>query len=298
VREATAGQGPYALHATSSDTSSTASAHVGGTSDSVGNAVFAHAESAVMQAADGGVEATAASGAQGLAVGPLTIGEISTTASAIADQTGRVTPATTALIAGMKIGGQPVSVNSDGLNAGGVPIPLPVSESMNKLLSASGITVTLIPTHNSEDAAVAPAIVISMPADLRPIGLGTAPGTMTITLGGSTARLDTSQSAGTAGSPAPSDAVQQPIAVGAADGTGLDAGALPATVSDPAGTAAGPAGAHTAVLVPAAASSVTTATFDMTGVYVFVATGAVAALILAQLTGLLGVRRSWTSDAG
>jgi hypothetical protein len=293
VPEATAGEGPYTLRATSSDDASSASASAGGTSETAGNVTYAHSESSVATQTDGGVLAKAVSVVQGMAVGPLTIGEVASTATMRSDDSGRRTPLTEAHISGLRIGGQPVNVDAAGLNAGGVPIPLPVSEGMAAALADSGITVMLVPAQSTDDAAVAPAMVVTFPADLRPIGLGTSPGTFSITLGGASARLVT---AGSSVGVAPG-AVPGSLAPGV-DSAGLGAPTLPSTAAGLPGAAGALPGSPTGLLVPAASSAFDFASFDLTDVYLFVVAGAVVALVLAHLTGLLGVRKPWTSDAG
>jgi hypothetical protein len=297
VHEANAGEGPYALRATSSDAASSASASAGGTSETAGNVTYAHSQSTVEKEAAGGVLARGVSLVQGMAVGPLAIGEVSSTAAIRSDASGQRTPETTVHISGIRIGGQPVDLDATGLNAGGVPIPLPVSDSMAQALASSGITVMLVPAQTSADGAIAPAMVITMPADMRPIGLGTAPGTFSITLGGASARLVTAGPASGSAAGTAAGALPGSVAPGV-DSAALGAPALPTTAAGlPVGSGAIP-GSPAGALVPTAASTLDLASFDLTDVYLFVIAGAVGALVLAQLTGLLGVRKPWTSDAG
>lgn len=160
--EVSVGSGPYRLAASSTPQASEASATAGLETD-VGNAALASSTASVAPSASGGVVAKATARLQGLSVGPLTIGQVSSTATQTMDEGGTITPSTDLEIAGMRVGNVPVALTPKGFVAGGETTPVAVNSSLADMLKGTGITVELVAPQNFPDRVVAPAIRISFP---------------------------------------------------------------------------------------------------------------------------------------
>jgi hypothetical protein len=133
------------------------------------------------------VTALAMSDTQGLSIGPLTIGEIRSTASQTFGGDGRVTPSSSLEITGIKLGTLPVSFTRDGVLVGASHTPVPVNETMAKLLAPSRITFRVLAAQEVPGRVVAPTVQITAPL-ASPAADGD-PTTLTIVLGGATAAL-------------------------------------------------------------------------------------------------------------
>jgi hypothetical protein len=209
-------------------------------------------------------------------------------------------------------------------------VPVPISPALQAMLSAAKITVQFQPASTTPTSASAPALVITMPADVTQLHLGTGPGYLSITVGAATATLHTGGVAnpgaagalpvtgGTAGGAAASTSgsgtATAGVTVGAgSSGTGVAGVGAPGggltggltgdgtAITSPAGNpAGGPAIAPAPGLATASSGAPppNPSTFDIAGLYLIVVAGAAAALVISQLTRHLGVRRPWTSSAG
>ncbi|HVW31320.1 MAG TPA: hypothetical protein VHL53_02170 [Acidimicrobiia bacterium] len=177
------GAGPYRLEARSDDSSSEASAGTGLKETPAGNAALVTSKAAVKRRASGGV-AEATSEAEGLTVGPLTIGHLRSTARQTLNPDGSVTAFTALEIDGMRVGRVPVGFRGDD------PMVAQENKLLADLLKAANITVELTQARTLPDGAVqAPVLTIVVPFDGSRLGLGTAPGKTTVRLGGSVASI-------------------------------------------------------------------------------------------------------------
>ena len=188
--EQSMGAGPYALSAKSTDGASEASARGGFASDVVGNLALVTSRASLGRGDHGSVVAKAVSLVEGLTIGPLTVGEVKSSAAVAADCSGIVTPSTSLEINAVRIGNIPVQVNQEGLYMGGPSVPLPLNATLREALKASGISVQLVaPRQPTPGKVVAPALEITMPFTSPELGEGKSSGTVTIIAGSATASM-------------------------------------------------------------------------------------------------------------
>jgi hypothetical protein len=290
------GQGPYTISASSGDdieSRADAGLSLGGSGQSSGLS----ATSAVRTTPSGSVIAEASSTTEGLALGPLTIGEITSTARMTLATDGTITKERTLEINAARIGSLPVGISTTGLNLAGVAVPVPIGDALAPLLKGAGITLELLPAQDFPDRVIAPAIRITMPVSGGVVGAGD--GTVALTIGATTAYLSGAAPATEAASGVDStggtDGAAIPADVGTGATTDLPVFASPG-LSVPPGTA--PSGAIGAPLAPAATPIAAVGLFDLETLYLIVTAAAVVAWALGHTIRFLGVRRAWTSSAG
>jgi hypothetical protein len=291
---ASTGEGSYALEATDAPTRVSGSASAGLQLDVGLSTARLTSDSSITVGPDGTVVATATSEIQGLTVGPVAIGQITTTATETMDATGIVTPTTSITIDGARVGSVPVEISTKGVNAAGTTVQLPLSSIIDRTLKSQGITFSVATAQLHEGRVIAPSIEIDGPVPSKRIG--TAEGSYTVTLGGATAALQSSLGTGTV-NPAPPS-------TGSAAGSGATApggsGGLPpvtgsSSLPPAGGTAPDVAGATTA---PTVAPAALIGLFDIRSLYLVVFAAALAAFGMGQLTRWIGVRVPWTSTDG
>jgi hypothetical protein len=182
------GSGPVQLDASSTPGASKSSARTG---LQAGESAHAGLASAAAQIGPTGstVVAHATSRIEGLTVGPLTIGAITSVATDTLDPSGKLTPSTELRVEGMKVGNVSVGLSPQGFSSGSSTTPVPLNPSLETALRASGITVRVVAAQTYPNRVVAPALEVSVPFDSGPIPGGQYKGTMTITLGFATAAM-------------------------------------------------------------------------------------------------------------
>jgi hypothetical protein len=290
--EQTVGQGPYSISAKSEDAKTESSAigglSVGGTGQTSG--LTSHA--AINVATTGEVISEATADVQGLAVGPLTIGQVISTARMTLGAGGAITRVRDLHIDGARIGGLPISISTDGLDVAGVPVPAPIGSTLAPLLKQAGITFELLPAQDFPDRVIAPAVRITVPVSGS--ALGTGDGTLTMTFGAATAYLTSAAALAPAGSDAPQPSASLPP-LATSSGVAGPVSALPPSVGAP--TAARAAGStHAAAPIGEPTSAI--GLWSIRTLYLLVAACALGAWVSGQAFRLLGVRRAWTSSAG
>lgn len=178
------GSGPVQLEASSTPGASQASARTGiqGESSHAGLAT----STAQIGPAGATVVAKATSRIEGLAVGPLTIGAITSVATETLDSSGKLTPATELRVDGVKVGDVSFGLSPQGFSSGGSTTPVPLNPSLEAALKPSGITVRVVAAQTYPNRVVAPALEVSMPFDSGPFQYK---GTITLTLGSATASM-------------------------------------------------------------------------------------------------------------
>ena len=313
--EQTAGSGPYRLEARSDDAESRAFA-TAGFETGAGYLARVRSTSSVVRTAESVVaEATAA--AESLSIGPLTIGQVRSTARMTLDPAGRVVPDTALEVTGMRIGTATVSLTPDGLVVGGgTAHGVPAGPTVNDLLAPSKITVELVAAQRHPDRVIAPALRLVFPVDASPSGQG--PTMMTAIVGFATALLNGADTDSIGPLPVdPDDSGSATPATGAptggpppfgpepgpdpaaggdrawpADGAGLGGGAGSALITAPAPgdmadsaprAVAAPAG-------PAVGIVHVGAGFSLGAIYFTLVASSVGLLILSVLIRELGVR--------
>jgi hypothetical protein len=218
-----AGAGPYELETQSEPGTSTAVARTGFVTGLVGNVARIASSASLAPQPDGTVLAEAVSHVEGLTVGPLTIGEISSTARMEADGTGTAVPSTEFHIYGVRVGGFPVEVKHDAVDLGGANVPLPLTAGISEALKPSGITVELLAARKTETSVLAPALQITVPYESPTVEKqGGYKGAVRLIIGSATATL-------TATAASPTDLTSDDdTTVIAREATGVPGGPAPA----------------------------------------------------------------------
>jgi hypothetical protein len=293
------GAGPYSISAKSATTSSSADATGGLESGLTGDIAGLASHVSIATHSDGSVTAAASTEVNGLAVGPLSIGSITSTASETLSASGVITPSSSTKITALSVGGIAVTVGDGGLAAGGGNLPLPVGKLLAPLLSAANITTMITTTKTTKGRVVAPAVLLTVPVRS---GIGTAAGTMSLTIGGATA----SMSGASGGAPVPTPVVSAstgptpPVGTGSSGvsaggsslGTGSIGGGSDGVVSPGVGSSASGATGPTVSppVVAAAHSTALLGLFDIRSLYLAIAALGLGVALLSQLIRLLGVR--------
>ena len=191
------GSGPFALNAESTATSSRAEAATGLRQSVAGDFATVRSSAVVAPSDDGTVLAEGVSVLEGLRVGPLTIGSITSIARQTLDEYGEVTTTTDLVISGAQVGGIGVNLREEGLDVLGVPVPLPLNDTLADLLESADMSVQFLEAQEFEDRVVAPGLRITMPYTMPLIPqVGQFSGTATMTIGQATASLVAGTSGG------------------------------------------------------------------------------------------------------
>jgi hypothetical protein len=289
------GQGPYTITASSGDDAVESRAEAGLSLGGSGQSSGLTARTAVRTTASGSVIAEAYSTFEGLALGPLTIGEITSTARMTLATDGTITKERTLEINAARIGSLPLGISTTGLNLAGVAVPVPIGDALAPLLKASGITLELLPAQDFPDRVIAPAIRILMPVSGAVLGAGD--GTVSLTVGATTAYLSGALPAGEVVAPVADGTAGAAILPDAGTGSSLDVPSFGSSgVSIP--PLASPTGATGSPISPPATPIAAVGLFDLQTLYLIVTASAVVAWALGHTIRLLGVRRAWTSSAG
>jgi hypothetical protein len=297
------GEGPYTISSESKPGSGHASAAGGFEWSSAGNAGLATSTASVGSDEGGAVVSTATSRVQGLAIGPVTFGEVLSVATERLGADGRLVPTSALEIAGMRVGALPVSITEDQLHLPGPSYPVPFNASIANLLKSSGISMQVATAQVTKTGVVAPALIITAPASIAGFTDG---GTATWVIGAAQATME-----GNAIKPASNNgvgAVGPAAGSGSAAGQGANlAGLLPSTSAPTGGVLSNQA---SAVNAPPSSTSVSfdalsnehefglVGIFGVKVLYLLGVLAALAVLGLGQLIQYRGVRRQWNSGVG
>jgi hypothetical protein len=310
----------YDIDAQHSDTSSSATAQVG-----VGlgvNVALVKSNASVSVQKDGSVIATATSDVEGLTLGPLSLGQVETTATRTLKPDGTITSKSDIHVDGLRIGGLQVPIPIDALNGvgtGALPVPLSLGPVLDALLAPLGISIETMSAQQTGDTVTAPALILTgtIPLETLHLKLGTGDGTYRLALGESSARL-VGSAAPPAYTPPPtsgpsggSHPVQGSGPV-ASSGGGSSIGNSQAGSSIGSGTSSGATNGGTSStqvsggsLPPAspmpplrAVLASMSGAFGVADIYLILAGAAVMAFAIAQLVRVMGVRTPWTSIDG
>jgi hypothetical protein len=287
------GEGVYELAADSVEDRASASATGGLQTGVAGNIATVRATADAGYRDDGTVVATGTTDLQSLTIGPLSLGRVTSTATATLKD-GAVQPTSSLHISALRIAGIDVAIDDKGLQLASVPVPLPIGSTLAGLLEAAGLDVRFMGAQTFDDAVIAPTLTITTKVDT---GIGVEPGTLTITIGGATATLTGPTATDQPGVVDSGSGIDGGSAVDLSGGTGglvpsvgsdlpdLVAGDLPhrPTVSS------GPVSSNRNDLEPVGL-------FDIQSTYLALAGCAAGLYALGQLIRLLGVR--WISTAG
>jgi hypothetical protein len=249
---------------------------------------------------------------QGLSIGPLTLGEVKSTATETIDANGTITPSTSLEIAGLRIGGVAIEMTPQGFVAGGPTYPLNINSILDGLLKAAGIKVEMLAAQQFPGKVLAPAMQITFPFAM-PFAipnLGKFSGTVTMIIGSTTAQMS-----GAAAGAASGDTGATPAAGSAGSGTSTGFGAASGTPavgssggspsSPSVGSVPSPSPASVPLLAaprPSAPSRLASSpvgrraglgairTLDIRSLYLVLVAGVVVAVASGQLIRRLGVR--------
>jgi hypothetical protein len=313
------GSGPYQLTAKSAPQSSKATASGGLQTGILGNLALVQATASV-SVQGSSVISTATTDMQGLTVGPLTLGEVKSTATMTEDASGNVKSSSSLEISAVKIAGLPVSITPSGLQLPGPTVPLPINATLNKLMGSAKITSTVVTAQSFPDRVIAPAMTVTMPFSTpRLPQLGQFNGTVSLTFGAATASLSAISAAGASeqggsaglsgGGPLGSPGGGPLDGVGSGRGPSgetaspvLGSSPLPASsvAGSPQVAAPAPAlaGGGTRSPGPSLAAGRLVGWFDVRSVYLVLLGAGLVAAGLGWLIRVLGVRRPWTSIGG
>jgi hypothetical protein len=161
--KAESGSGPYAIKAESTDTSSTASASAGLSSNGQGSLGLARSAASTTAAPDA-VTSEATTEITAFAVGPLKIGQVLSSAKAVFSQAGTVTRAADTQVTGMMVGDTPVALTSKGLVVGSSPVPAD-PKPIEDALAQAKIGLEYMPRQDTDNGVVAPTVRVTQHDD-------------------------------------------------------------------------------------------------------------------------------------
>jgi hypothetical protein len=290
--------GPYELHAQSTDDTSTAVAQAAADGGTVVLGTTRSSAAASHNVSTGEVTADAESTVEGVSIaGVLSVGQVHSHAqmSAVAGAAAQSTSDTEA--ADVTVGGQQVGLTDKGLVLAGTSTPLPPDSTANALLSAAGITVHYLAPSRTASSTVAPGFSVAVQQDVPGVGLTT----VSYVFGQAVASAQATGAVASVGSTAavtPAGSTAAAAAAPASEGSNI--GSTP-TLSVPSTGAVGtqgiPASPRVAAGAPASFGSYALAGstgFSSASFYVVIAAGAIVMLAAAQLFRILAVKLAWT----
>jgi hypothetical protein len=114
---------------------------------------------------------------------------VTSVATQTLDASGKVTPSTQLQIDGVAVNGQSFGLSPEGFGGGGSTTPVPLNQTLESVLKASGISVRLVAPQTYPNRVVAPALEVTMPFDTGEIPGGQYKGTITLTMGFASAAM-------------------------------------------------------------------------------------------------------------
>ena len=223
--EANFSQGPVQMSAASTPGASKASASAGVLAPGGVNAGLATSKAEIAPSG-GTVVAKAVTRAEGLTIGPLTIGAVTSVATQTLDASGKVTPSTQLQIDGVAVNGQSFGLSPEGFGGGGSTTPVPLNQTLESVLKASGISVRFVAPQTYPNRVVAPALEVTMPFNSGEIPGGQYKGTITLTMGFASAAMTPAPGLGTSLTEPITDTFS-PVLSDPAPGEAADIGAAP-----------------------------------------------------------------------
>ena len=285
------GSGPYELRARSRPGTSSASASGGLQADALGRTGLVRSSAELREEGDT-VTVVATSVVEALTVGPLTLGNVTSTAQAVIAADGSVTPTSSLRISGARVGGVPIDITDRGLDVAGSTVPLDLFGALRPLLDQAGISVQIVEATQGTGQVSASGLKVTYPFDAP--GIGSGRGTASLLIGVASASID-----GVAPAP-PSEDLPSSVAVDAAPPTVGDIGFDPPPVGVPVASAPVSGGRAPAPSIDGAPASVDrlVGLFDASNVYLVLSGAAGVAFVLSLLVSLIGARSWRTSSAG
>jgi hypothetical protein len=229
--EQTVGGGPVFAKATSGERSAAGEAQGGFLQDGTG--VLASRSEAAAEESDTSVVSRAAAVFKGLVVGPLALGNVTSTAKVTLGVDGALQRAASLDVVGGRAGDQSFTITGKGILFGGQTVPVPFSDgvaSLNQQLAASKVQIGFSSQRETGSGVVAPVLEITSP--VRSLSPGLPEGTMVLRIGGSAASIDTEASqvaaapSATEVAPSPESPSSEPASASEGPETTAGAGAL------------------------------------------------------------------------
>ncbi|HEV7863415.1 MAG TPA: hypothetical protein VGR20_11965 [Acidimicrobiia bacterium] len=155
-----AGDGPYALRAESTDSTSKSLSNVGVRIEGLGDLGFSRSESWAVSSGDR-VTAHARTETSGFSVGPLRIGHVLSVADTVLGQDGLLNRKAETTVVGAMVGNAPVEVTAGGVMVAGAAGPAADTSAVNQALQGTGITVELLPKGETASGVTSPALRIT-----------------------------------------------------------------------------------------------------------------------------------------
>ncbi|GAA0616496.1 hypothetical protein GCM10009547_18200 [Sporichthya brevicatena] len=298
----------YAIRARVGEDAATSSAAVGVGRDATAlRGVLVKSDASVSRLEDGSVVSTATSIVEGLTLGPVTIGRITSTATRTLTAAGKLVSDSDLSVTNVSVAGTAVTPPTGTPGEGTSPFSL--GPAVDPLLKPLGISFMTMAAQEVGDTVIAPALVITGSFPVDPANPSAGTGTYNLILGQSTARLlgqaAPAYAPGTAQTPSGGVTPGQlPSTDGLTPDLGVAPGALPGAVPGVV-----PGGVPAVPLVPVGAVGMSDAdvaallagwegAFDIGGLYVFLVVAGLSAFVVAQVVRLRGVRAPWTSSGG
>ena len=157
--EATTGNGPYALKATSTELTSTASAQSGADGDT--RAGLTRSTASVTREARGDLVADSVTQVEVFAAGPLRITGLRSHARVVRGPAGTRETASDLAMSSITIGDQSVGLGPKGFTLAGQTVPLPPADPALRTLQQSGMKVRLLPEEKTSGQVLSPAVQVS-----------------------------------------------------------------------------------------------------------------------------------------
>lgn len=290
--------GPYQLHARSSDDTSSAVAQAAGGAGTVTVATTQSSAVASHRTDSGAVGADAETTTEGVSIaGVLSIGRVHSLAQMSAKLGEPVERTSDTEVADVAVGGQQVGLTDKGLVLAGTDVPLPPDSTANALLKSAGVEVHYLDASQTATSTVAPGFSVSVEQNVPGVGVTTvsylfgqasasaqatgapsttvAPLTGTGSVGGSSAGSSTEGGAASFSGGAASGGVPS---------TGRVSGSVP--VAPPVTAAAPRTSSGYALAATTRPSSAS--------LYAVIAGGAIVMGAAAQLFRILAVKLAWT----
>jgi hypothetical protein len=299
---ATVDQPGSSLSASSSPSGSKASAVTGAQSGD-NRAGLTSGRADISQASDGAVTATGSSDTEAVAVGPLYLGRVLSSATVRVAPGSNASKSSTLEVTGASVAGVPISITPAGVTAGSSTNPLPSTSPLSDVLRNAGMSVTYIAPETTPSGIIAAGVKVTVSKDVPgPV----SPVSVTYIFGQSAASVaGAADSSSQAATPAAADnpaSQAGPSGAQTAPATPGSGGVTPAATSSGAGVLSAGSTARTerpylALRTPASGARTSRramAGFDLSAFYLVVAVGAIAAAVMSRLVGMLGVKQ-WIS---
>jgi hypothetical protein len=299
----------YAIKATLGNDSATGSAGAGlGRDATLARGPLVTSDASVKRQVDGSVTSTATSVVEGLTLGPVTIGRITSTATRTLSAAGVLSTSSNLSVTNVRVDGTPVQAPQPQQGSGSSPFSF--GPAVDPVLKPLGISFQTLAAQKLGDTIVAPALVLTGSFPVDPAHKDAGTGTYHLILGQATARLvgSAAPTFGTGG-PAGTATTTPPASGSVPAGTTLIATG-PSAGGVTAGSVSGQqAGLPTVAFIPGAPTRATDAqiqaaltamkdSFDVGGLYVILVIAGVVTFVVAQLVRMRGVRAAWTSSGG